>query len=165
MKEKYNYFSKLSYIALIVCIVNTSLFFDLFETDQPDIVLLIVLFFVFVIALPLFTVVFFTRVPAFFIAGKKSVSFGIIRFVTNRIYYDKITDIEITHEFRSPNRYHYYEEIIKFICDDSEYIFRRKMDEIDLRAAAKDPSLLKEQFNNGKFVRLKNYICEKKQNA
>ncbi len=164
MKEKYTYVSSF-YTAAGLLYVLAYPFFLVSIIERLDVVPQVILIFAGMIVLPVFIVFFFSSVPAFFKAGKRSVRFGLIRFVTDRIYYDKITDIEITHEYQYVMRRQYYEEIIKFICDDGEHIFHRTMDEIDLKAAAKDPEQLKIQFDSGKFERLKNYILEVKQNA
>lgn len=164
MKEKYTYVSSFYTAAGLLHVLAYPLF-TISLIERLDVVPQVILIFVFAIVLPILTMFFLSDVPAFFKAGKRSVRFGLIRFVTDRIYYDKITDIEITHEYGYQMRHTYYEEIIKFICDDGEHTFRRTMNEIDLKAAAKDPEQLKIQFDSGKFERLKNYILEVKQNA
>lgn len=98
-------------------------------------------------------------VPSKFIAGKNFVEFKLL-FKKINIRYSNIKSIKVTHEYAKPQirgDVGGYKEIIKFVCGDGEYQFENIMD-IDFEQTAAEPENLSEQFDRGKFMRLKNYI-------
>lgn len=101
------------------------------------------------------------NVPSSFRADSNSVEFRLLFKKTN-IRYRDIKSIKVTHEYAKPQirgDVGGYREIIKFVCKSGEYRFENIMD-IDLEQTAADPESLSEQFERGRFMRLKNYISK-----
>ncbi|MDE5860055.1 MAG: hypothetical protein K2H23_06695 [Oscillospiraceae bacterium] len=161
MKEKFRYRSKhfttVVTVYLLVCFALMSLGFLLImdvNTMTAGFV---------ICALPwvswIVVYVLLESVPSKFIAGKNFVEFKLL-FKRINIRYSNIKNIEVTHEYAKPQirgDIGGYKEIIKFVCRDGEYQFENIMN-IDFEQTAADPESLSEQFERGKFMRLKNYI-------
>lgn len=101
------------------------------------------------------------NVPSGFKSDGNSVEFRLL-FKKINIRYRDIISIEVTHEYAKPQirgDVGGYREIIKFVCKSGEYRFENIMD-IDLEQTAADPESLTEQFERGRFMRLKNYISK-----
>lgn len=99
------------------------------------------------------------NLPSKFSADRDSVEFKLLFKKTN-IRYSSIKSIEVTHKYAKPQTRGDaggYKEIIKFVCGDGEYQFENIM-KIDFEQTAAAPESLSEQFERGKFMRLKNYI-------
>ena len=164
MREKYNYSSDLYYIAVFVFGVSFFGVFGGLKSDFSEIAIVYLWLLIFSLA----GMFILNYIPAWFEAGKDSVSFrSILRPRCKIINYSSIRSIEVTHELRRPKTRFgsdYYEEIITFYCEDDEHIFRRRMEEPaygNTREIASDPVKLYDYFSQGQFSRLRDYINSK----
>lgn len=163
MKEKFRYRSRRFKAALIVymlfCFLLPYLIFLICTFIYNVIAAFIVVVLIFVGMIVVYSLLDST--PSKFIAGKNFVEFKLL-FKKINIRYSNIKSIEVTNEYAKPQirgDVGGYKEIIKFICKDGEYRFENIM-KIDLEQTAANPESLSEQFERGKFMRLKNYISK-----
>lgn len=163
MKEKFRYRSRLFrttvVVYLIVLFVSTFWFFALITNlIYPEAA--IAAWFL-VIAVMTVDMCLQYSMPSSFKADGNAVVFRLL-FKKINIRYSDIISITVTREYAKPQirgDVGGYREIIKFVCKSGEYRFENIMD-IDLEQTAADPESLTEQFERGRFMRLKNYISK-----
>lgn len=163
MNEKFKYrsrcFGTTVIIYPIVCLIATLLIFLSVENVDYAEAAIVIYFLIIIVNLVVWMLQY--SMPAKFTADRNSVEFRLM-FRKINIRYSSIKSIEITREYAKPqvmNDRGHYNEIIEFVCGDSEYRFENIMD-IDLAQTAENPESLTEQFECGKFTRLKNYISK-----
>ena len=165
MKEKFRYRSRLfrtaAVVYLIVCFAASFLF--LFLSSLADVTYAeagIVIYFTAIIGMTVIWLLQYSM-PSSFKADGNAVVFRLL-FKNINIRYSDIISITVTREYAKPQirgDVGGYREIIKFVCKSGEYRFENIMD-IDLEQTAADPESLTEQFERGRFMRLKNYISK-----
>ena len=164
MKEKFRYrfkhYRAVLIISTLLCMITftPSLFLAVeLSINNAAVVAFIPVILHFVYIFSVFYL--FDNMPSRFKADRNAVEFRIL-FKKINIRYSNIKSIEVTHEYAKPQirgDVGRYKEIIKFVCRDGEYRFENIMD-IDFAQTAAAPESLSEQFERGKFIRLKNYI-------
>lgn len=165
MKEKFRYrsrrFKKFVTVYMLVCFASTFLVYPLITDTDADIVTAGFVIWALILVSWIVVYVLLDSVPSKFSAGKNFVEFKLL-FKKINIRYSNIKSIEVTNEYAKPQirgDVGGYKEIIKFVCRDAEYQFENIMD-IDFEQTAADPESLSEQFERGRFMRLKNYISK-----
>lgn len=157
MKEKFCYRSELADTVRICGIIAISfIIMPIFAVTDGNLFIFFLIFAVYIAVCCLLE-----RVPSRFETDENSVIF-VTCGIKEVIKYEDILTINTSRQYRElPTRYSTikrYEEIIEFSCKDGEKRTYSCIMDIDFEKLAENPENLTEQFENGKFVRLKNYI-------